>query len=80
MYGRKGSRNFTVRTHALVIISVRHWLDMQDSGLVIVRWVSCRIKVSWVCFMHIYTVVMCMLAIVAPPGCMVNGISAKTAC
>ena len=35
-------------------------LGVGGSGLV--RWVSCRVRVSWVSFM-----VMCMLAIVAPP-------------
>ena len=46
------------------------WLEMQGlsqgvEGSGLVRWVSCRIRVGWVCFM--YTVVMCMLVIVAPP-------------
>ena len=46
--------------------------------------ISCRIRVSWVRFM--YTVVMCMLVIVHVhgsahcSGCVVNSISAKTAC
>ena len=53
-----------VRTHTLVVISVRPWLEVQGLSLGpgLVKWVSCRIGVS---FMH--TVVMCMLVIVAPP-------------
>ena len=61
-----------VRMHALVIMSVRSWLEMQGlslgvEGSGLVRWVSFRIRVSWVGFMYMYTVVMCMLVIVAPP-------------
>ena len=60
-----------VRTHTLVIISVRPWLEMQGlslgvEGSGLVRWVGCRIRVSWVSFMCRYVVVMCMLVIVAP--------------
>ena len=63
-------QNSMVRMHALVITSVRPWLEMQGlslgvGGSGLVRWVSCRIRVSWVRVM--YTVAMCMLVIVAPP-------------
>ena len=69
------------RTHALVIISVRPWLQMQAlllgvEGSGLVQWVSCRIRVSWIsgnvhasdCGCAYYS------------GCVVNGISATTAC
>ena len=40
-----------LRTHALVIVSVRPWLEMQGlslrvGGSGLLTWVSCRIKVS----------------------------------
>ena len=60
-----------VKTHTLVIVSVTSWLEMLGlsvgfDGSWLIRWVKLQ-DIGLSLRFIIYSVLMCMLAIVAPP-------------